>query len=80
MSYNQFAKKGGLSSAQMSRVTTGQRSPPLERINVWADLLELHGEDRSQFVELAHLAHCPLFIVERYQAMQLKIEKLTKRA
>lgn len=54
--------------AYLSKVLQGQKPPPLERIEAWADALRLRGTGRQRFIEDAHLLHAtPLVrgLVER---------------
>ena len=37
----------------VSRVLTGAKPPPMSRIAAWADALELTGDARQQFLDLA---------------------------
>ena len=42
----------------LNRVIRGERIPPLDRLDAWADALEGHV-DREAFFELARLEHTP---------------------
>ena len=37
----------------LSKVIAGTKPPPMDRIDAWADALDLHGEAREEFVNLA---------------------------
>lgn len=77
-SVRSFARLVGVTSAS---VTTFKRTmPPKERIEPWADALRLHGDARRRFLELAWLAHTPVFIQERYAMMESELERLRNKA
>lgn len=42
----------------------GNRPVPKKRIQVWAEALELEGEELERFIEEAWLTHCPEFVKE----------------
>lgn len=54
-----FAKAIGSSSGFMTDVIKGRRTPPLDRLDAWADVLGLDGQERTLFLDLAALAHLP---------------------
>lgn len=74
-----FAKQVGTGSSTISQVSSGKRTPPLTRIEAWADVLALRGAVRARFIELAHLAHCPERISRDYLRQQEQISDLTRR-
>lgn len=37
----------------LSKVIAGTKPPPMDRIDAWADALDLHGEVRQEFLNLA---------------------------
>ena len=57
-----FAARIGMSPGWVSRVKRLTIAP--EHMEVWADALELHGEERERFVVLAWLTHAPPFVRE----------------
>lgn len=59
MSRRAFASKAGTSAGFLTNICDGSRTPPLDRLNKWADLLKLSGSNRTEFMELAYLAHAP---------------------
>lgn len=61
-----FAKLAGITQGHVSNVITGKRLPPLDRMQEWADLLGIYGEDRAEFVRLAEIAHTPPGIRAEY--------------
>ncbi len=57
LSLRGFARIVKCSPTLPGLVARGQRRPPLDLINAWADALKLTGSDRDRFLELAILAH-----------------------
>lgn len=53
-------------TAYFSQVRAGKKPPPLEHIEGWADALELKGEKRQWFLDLAAVAHLPPSVQERF--------------
>lgn len=45
--------------AYLTRVLTGAKPPPIERIEAWATALRLTGDERRRFTALAAIAHIP---------------------
>ncbi len=58
---NEFARSGGVSGPLVSQIMGGIRTPPLDRMQEWADILGLPpgSPERSHFLESALLAHAP---------------------
>lgn len=59
MSATDFAKTAGVAMSSVSQISTGKRTPPLDAVGSWADLLKLGAESRQKFMDLAALAHIP---------------------
>lgn len=76
---NGFAKKIGAGSSTISQISTGKRTPPLDQIDHWADVLGLKGEKRLEFLELACLEHCPEPIRAEYMRLKSQVQKLEAR-
>ncbi len=74
-----FARKVGTSQGFLSSIIRGTRTPPLDRLDKWADALGLKGDERAEFVRLANLAHCPELIREDYLRMRTRLERLERR-
>lgn len=53
LSLRAFARQAGVPVSLLSRVKSGERAVPTERINAWADLLHLRGDEREEFVDAA---------------------------
>jgi transcriptional regulator with XRE-family HTH domain len=54
-----FARAVKSSKSSISGITNGERTPPLDRLEKWCDVLGLRGADRQLFLDLAALAHLP---------------------
>lgn len=74
-----FAAKVGTSQSFLSQIIAGKRTPPLDQIEAWANVLELHGENRAEFIRLAYLAHCPGPIAEEHLRLRARVDKLERR-
>jgi len=59
MSMADFALRVGLSASTLSRVRTGARLPSDHQVAHWAEHLQLAGEERARFLELALLDRTP---------------------
>jgi transcriptional regulator with XRE-family HTH domain len=77
--FNGFAKKVGAGSSTISQISTSKRTPPLDQIDHWADVLGLKGEKRAEFLEIACLEHCPEPIRAEYQRLKTQVQKLEAR-
>lgn len=62
-----------LSQNHVSNISTGVRQPPLDKLVVLADFLELSGQKREEFLEAAYLAHTPPQIRTRQMRMEKTI-------
>lgn len=65
MSQMDLARAVGTSSSVVSQACLGQRPPPLERMDAWADALGLDDQARAVFVATAQLAHAPEAVRQR---------------
>ena len=70
----------GSGSAYVSKVLKGQKPPPMDRLPAWADALELYGDERQPFLDLAAIAHLPVEVQPRFvsllrQAKSLQADK-----
>lgn len=63
----------------VSKVIKGQKPPPMDRLPAWADALELYGDERQRFMDLAAIAHLPAEVQPRFVALlrQLKSQQTT---
>lgn len=53
MSLRSFARSTGVPVSLLSRIKTGSRSVPSSRIEQWANLLGLVGDERTRFIDSA---------------------------
>lgn len=74
-----FARKVGTSQGFVSEILRGNRTPPLDRIEKWAEALGLKSEERVEFIRHAHLAHCPDTIRDDYLRLRARVDKLERR-
>jgi transcriptional regulator with XRE-family HTH domain len=68
-----------LSYPMISQVCTGRRLPPLDRIEAWADALKITGDDRSDFLRAAYLAHAPEQVRHLVADLETRIAALADR-
>lgn len=59
ISLRSFATLAGLSAAAVSRIKSGFRAVPTARVEAWADILELTGHERAEFVNAAYWTAVP---------------------
>lgn len=83
MSATALGEQTGVPQSTMSRISLGQRPPDLDKLDPWADVLELDGEERDDFIVAGQLSHCPRQVVEliarqdeERDALLLRIERL----
>lgn len=50
----------------LSRVLSGHRPPPIERLEAWADALDLVDDERQTFLDLGALENLPASIRPRF--------------
>lgn len=67
--------------AYLAKILTGLHPPIIERAEAWADTLELAGDERQRFMDLAAISHLPVEVQPRFvtllrqlQAAQAKID------
>lgn len=53
----------------LTKVLNDGRPPMFERVEAWADALELYGDERQQFLDLAAIAHLPTSVQPRFVAL-----------
>lgn len=68
LSQSAFAKAAGCPSAWVNLIIRGQRTPPLDRLDAWANILKIPPASRADFEYAAGLAHCPPSILDRLNA------------
>lgn len=73
MSQMDLARAVGTSSSVVSQTCLGQRPPPLERMDAWADALGLQAGPREVFLATAQLAHAPEGVRERVAKLEQRL-------
>jgi transcriptional regulator with XRE-family HTH domain len=71
-----FARAVKSSKSSISGITTGDRTPPLDRLEKWCDVLGLRGAERQHFLDLAALAHLPVEAQPRFLAWYEEYQEL----
>ena len=75
----QFAFSVSATPAHINMIAKGSRLPPLDRIEAWADALNLNGSERQEFIEAAWLAHCPAEAQAMVQRLRERVASLAVR-
>lgn len=52
-SLREFAREAGVPPSLVSRTMHGERAVPTGRVEEWADLLDLRGQERGEFIDAA---------------------------
>lgn len=78
-SHRQFAARVESGQGFISQVIRGDRTPPLDRLPVWMEVLALSVEERSAFLEAALLAHAPQEVVDLVVELRAKVAALEMR-
>jgi transcriptional regulator with XRE-family HTH domain len=71
-----FARAVKSSKSSVSGITNGERTPPLDRLEKWCDVLGLRGTERQHFLDLAALAHLPREAQPRFLAWYEEYQEL----
>jgi transcriptional regulator with XRE-family HTH domain len=71
-----FARAVKSSKSSISGITNGERTPPLDRLEKWCDVLGLRGAERQLFLDLAALAHLPHDAQPRFLAWYEEYQEL----
>jgi transcriptional regulator with XRE-family HTH domain len=80
ISLRSFSAALGKSQGNISNIIKGaEYTPPLDELDQWADFLELKGDKRAEFLELAYLEHCPEPIRKEYLRQKAVIAKMEER-
>jgi transcriptional regulator with XRE-family HTH domain len=79
LSQSDLSRRVGDPQAWISQIIKGKRTPPLDRIESWADALHLTGPERERFILEAHLAHCTPVIAARFRQLEATISALEAR-
>ncbi len=68
-----FAKSAGVAWSFVHRIQKGKHPPPWDRIETWAELLDLSARECRTFVDAARWAHVPNY-VRPWLAQRFKIK------
>ena len=86
LSVRAIAPRLGVSHSMLSHIHTGYRPPPLDRLEGWADVFDLHGKDREYFLDLGALACAPERVLRMFEpghpaheAIRLAVENAALR-
>jgi transcriptional regulator with XRE-family HTH domain len=79
MTRAEFAAKAGVSAPFVSNLIAGDRTPPPDLIERWADLFALRGRERDHFLDLALLAHLPEALQPRWVNLLRRLERVEDR-
>lgn len=60
--------------AYLSQVIAGKKPPPIDRIDGWADALELKDKERDRFIDLACIAHLPIEVQPHFEKILGRLE------
>ncbi|MBA3684181.1 MAG: hypothetical protein H0W72_02955 [Planctomycetes bacterium] len=63
-------------AAYLSKVLAGTKPAPLERVEGWANALNLTGTERAHFLSLAELSHGPETVEAEYLRMHQELAEL----
>lgn len=80
-SQREFARRLGLApyNSTISHAVTAKHIPRLSRGAQWADVLELTGEDRRQFLEALALANAPVEVQVLVRRLRAKVASLERK-
>ncbi len=74
-----FADAVQAANPHVNLILQGKRTPPLDRIKVWGDVLKFGREEREAFKLAALLAHAPIEIEELFLGLQAKTAQDAKK-
>lgn len=63
----------------VTQVLKEEKPPPIDRLPAWADALELYGEDRQRFMDLAAIAHLPVEAQPRFIGLLRTLKSVEAR-
>ena len=78
LSLRATAARAGMDPAYLSRVVTRVKRLPVERIETLADALDLHGDDRADFIRRAHLSLASPALRAVIAELEAEVERLRK--
>ena len=62
-----FAERVDDSQPNISAIKNGRRAPPLKKVERWAEVLGITGEQREFFMDLAALANAPKRVLNMFR-------------
>lgn len=65
----EFCRRIGSPAGWVQQIREGKKTPPLDRMKNWADVLLLKGTDRQRFCDLAAVMHLPEVARPRFAAL-----------
>lgn len=80
LSQREFARLIPCNSTLVSKVIKQQRTPPIDALERWIEVLQLTVEEREPFRVAALLAHAPDELFKRWTDMENRLAKLTTHA
>jgi len=82
MSQRTFAKVAKIAPSFISNLVTGDRSPPPEKLDEWAEILHLTPTQHRRLRELAAIRHLPaevqpdmLMVLDRLDHLEALVRK-----
>lgn len=66
--YRSLAKAIGGGVSSLNQIKSGKRSPPIEMLPLLCETLRIEGQAKERFIALAHIAHMPVEVQERWVA------------
>lgn len=57
LNITKMAERVNTSHSMISQVISGKNTPPLEKMDAWATALGLEDQERTEFIDLAAIAH-----------------------
>jgi len=80
LSQRQFALAVPCNQTLVSKVLRQERTPPLDRLDRWMQVLHLPQDERESFRLAALLAHAPPELVKMWTVMESKLAALERAA
>ena len=70
LSLRAVALRAGMDPSYLNRVRHGHRRLPVDRIEALADALGIGGDERTAFIEQAHLSAVPDFVANLIEVLR----------
>lgn len=75
-----FAREVGVTGPLINMIIKRKATPPMDRIEGWAEALGLTGDDRTVFLDLAALAHLPSEVQVRFIGIYLRYSEMMRES